>query len=64
MEPVDHPRFLTDERGNRLGVMLPIDRYLELLEDFADLETFSKRMGEPHLTLEDLLKRLSDEGVL
>lgn len=32
-----HPDYITDEKGHRRAVILPIEEYEDLLEDLADL---------------------------
>ena len=57
-------RFLTDDKGNRIAIVLPIDRFAELMEDFADLELVSQRLNESVCPIEELNRHLPDEGVL
>lgn len=41
MNTVLHPQYITDESGNRVSVVLPVDEYRDLIariEDMEDLE--------------------------
>ena len=33
-----HPQFITDQAGNKLSVILPINEYNKLMEDLEDAE--------------------------
>ena len=33
-----HPRYLTDEKGNRVGVILGVEEYEALMEELEELE--------------------------
>ncbi len=53
-------RFLTDEKGEKIAVVLDIEEYERLLEDAADLEAVreyeqAKAAGEKPLPLEQAL---------
>lgn len=57
------PRYLVDENGERVAVILPIDVYkriLEELEDWEDVHAFdeAKTSGEPLLPFEQVLARI------
>ena len=44
---VTRNRFIVDEKGNRVSVVLPVDEYEELLEDLHDLAVVAERRREP-----------------
>ncbi len=55
--------FITDERGKRLSAVVPIKRYLQLLEeedDKEDVKAYDKAMNRKHelIPLEQALKEL------
>jgi len=52
------------QSGERTAVILPIDEYEELLEDRHDLAVIAERRDEPTVTLEELKRRLRDDGLL
>ncbi len=60
-----HPQFLTDGKGERLSVVLPIEEFNGLLEDLEDLAVVLERRDEEtisHLELLNLLE--TNDGVL
>lgn len=52
------PQYITDADGQKLSVILPIEDYLELMEDLEDLATIAERKDEATVPLEDVLKEL------
>jgi hypothetical protein len=53
-------QFLTNEKGRKTAVVLPIDDYEKLLEDLDDLAVIAERRGEetiPHAEFKKGLKR-------
>lgn len=57
-------RFITDESGKRVAVVLPVEDYEELMEDVADLAAVAERRNEERVTLEEVKQRLIADGVL
>lgn len=57
-------RFLTDEHGKRVAVVLPLEEYEELLEDISDLAAVAERRHEERVSLEEVKKRLIRDGLL
>ena len=53
-----HPSWITDEHGNRVSVVLPVEEYEALLEGLADLAAVAERRDEPTVTHEELVRRL------
>ena len=61
---VTRTRFIVDEKGTRVSVVLPVDEYEELLEDLHDLAMVAERRAEPAGSHADLKKRLKAGGLL
>jgi hypothetical protein len=61
---VTRNRFIVDEKGNRVSVVLPVDEYEELLEDLHDLAVVAERRREPTVSHLGLKKRLKAGGLL
>ena len=57
-------QYLTDERGDRTAVVLPISDYEKLLEDLDDLAVVAERRDEPAVSHDVLLAELKRDGVL
>ena len=59
-----HPRYVVDEKGRKTDVVLPLDEYVELMEDLEDLSVIAERREEPTVSHEELLDRLKKDGLL
>lgn len=57
-------QYLTDERGEKVAVVIPIAEYQELLEDVADLACVAERRDESRISLAELKKQLEADGLL
>jgi hypothetical protein len=57
-------QYLTDDRGERTAVVLPISEYEKLLEDLDDLAVIAERRGEPVVSHEQFIAELKRDGVL
>jgi hypothetical protein len=57
-------RFLTDESGKRVAVVLPVEEYEELLQDVSDLAAVAERRNDERVTLEEIKQRLIADGLL
>ena len=51
-----HPQFLTNEKGERLSVVLPIEEFNDLLEDLEDSTVILARRGEETISHQELLQ--------
>ncbi|MGI2029116.1 hypothetical protein [Endozoicomonas acroporae] len=58
------PQYITDDKGNRVSVVLPVDQYQELLDDLEDLAAVAERKGEDTLSHDEVIKQLKDSGKL
>ena len=57
-------QYLTDERGERTAVVLPITDYEKLLEDLDDLAVVAERREEPVVLHEQFVAELKRDGIL
>lgn len=57
-------QFLTDEQGQRVGVLLDLKQWGELWEDIYDSMMAMERSGEPAMPLEDFEAELRAEGLM
>jgi len=60
----DSIQYLTDERGERTAVLLPISAYEKPLEDLVDLAVVAERRAEPTIPHEQFVSELKRDGVL
>lgn len=61
---VAKPQYVTDAKGRKKAVILPIREYLRLLEDLHDLAVVAGRRGEPTISHEELKAKLRADGLL
>ncbi len=57
-------QYVTNERGQKTAVILPIEQFEELLEDIEDLATVAERREEPTIAHADLVSELKQDGLL
>ncbi len=61
---IQTPQYLTDERGERTAIVLPIEDYEKLLEDLEDLAVVAERREEPVIPHERFKEELARDGLL
>lgn len=57
-------QYLTDERGAKVAVVIPIADYDALMEDFAALVCVAERRDEERISFEEVKKQLIADGLL
>jgi PHD/YefM family antitoxin component YafN of YafNO toxin-antitoxin module len=57
-------QYVTDEKGRKTAVIIPVEEYEELLEDIHDLTIIAERRDEPTITFEELKEKLKKDGLL
>ena len=57
-------QFLTDERGQKVAVVIPIAEYESLMEDVADLAAVAERRDDDRVSLDELKAQLTADGLL
>jgi hypothetical protein len=57
-------QYITDEKGNKTAVILPIEEFEELLEDLQDLAILAERRDEPIISHEEVVAKLKRDGYL
>jgi len=57
-------QYITDEKGKKTAVILPIEEFEELLEDLQDLAVLAERRDEPTIPHEEIVARLKRDGYL
>jgi PHD/YefM family antitoxin component YafN of YafNO toxin-antitoxin module len=57
-------KFLLDKKGKKTGVVLSLRRYRQLMEDLHDLAVVAERRREKSVSLEELNRRLRQDGIL
>jgi hypothetical protein len=59
-----HLEYITDKKGQKKSVILPILDFQELIEDIKDLATVAERRDEPTVSHKELLKELKQDGYI
>ena len=59
-----NPQYITNERGEKTAVILPINTFEELLEDMVDLAVIAERRDEPTISHEQLIEELKQDGLI
>ncbi len=57
-------QFLTDDRGQKVAVVIPIADYESLMEDVADLAAVAERRDDDRISLKELKEQLTADGLL
>ena len=57
-------KYVTDEKGKKQSVILPIDEFIELIEDIEDLALIAERRDEPTIPFEQVIAELKRDGLL
>jgi len=52
------PQFITNTKGEKISVILPLAEYQELMEDLEDLATIAERKDEVSIPFEAALKEM------
>jgi len=59
-----HLNYITNPQGEKTAVMLPIEEFMELMEDLEDLIAIAARKNEATTSHDDLLMELANDGLL
>jgi len=57
-------QYITDDRGERTAVVLPISDYEKLLEDLDDLAVVAERRDDPVIPHDQFIAELKRDGTL
>ncbi|WP_031436110.1 hypothetical protein [Methylobacter tundripaludum] len=57
-------QYITDTEGQKISVILPMEEYIELMEDLKDLAAVAELRDEPAIPWEQVKKELMDNGLL
>lgn len=61
---IPQAQFVVNAAGKKTGVLLSVKQYEKLLEDLHDLSVIATRRDEDPITLEDMKRRLEQDGSL
>ncbi|HEX7319256.1 MAG TPA: hypothetical protein VF399_02725 [bacterium] len=57
-------KYIVDDKGRKSAIIVPIEKYEELLEDIHDLAIVAERRDEETVSFYDLKKKLKKNGLL
>ena len=57
-------QYVVDSKGRKTGVLLSVKQYERLMEDLHDLAVVAERRDEKTISLEELKRRLKQDGLL
>ena len=55
-------QFLTDDRGQKIAVVIPFADYESLMEDVADIAAVAERRDDDRISLNELKEQLTADG--
>jgi hypothetical protein len=64
MAGISDEQYVVDANGNKKGVLLSIERYEQMTEDLHDLVVVAERKNEQTINLEEMKRRLKQDGTL
>jgi PHD/YefM family antitoxin component YafN of YafNO toxin-antitoxin module len=64
MAGIPDEQYIIDAEGKRKGVILSIERYEQLTEDLHDLAVIAERREEECISLDEMKRRLKQDGIL
>ncbi len=56
--------YVIDSEGRKTAVIIPIERYEQMIEDLHDLAVIAERRSEEAISLEEMMGRLKRYGAL
>ena len=59
-----HPKYITNDEGEKLSVVLSIKEFEEILEDYEDLAIVANRKDDKLISHEDFLEELKQDGTI
>lgn len=64
MAGISDEQYVIDAKGNKKGVILSIERYVQMTQDLHDLAVVAERRNEQTVSLEEMKRRLKRDGIL
>jgi len=64
MSAIMQEQYVVDTKGKKMGVILSLKRYQQLMEDLHDLAVVAERRDEEPVSLEEMKRRLREDGIL
>ncbi len=61
---VEAAQYVVDRAGKKLAVILPLEQYRQMRKDLHDLAVVAERRDEEPIDLEEMKRRLRQDGLL
>jgi len=62
MKSLQKEQFIINPQGKKTGVVLDLESYQQLMEDFHDLKIIAERKANPKFSATQFLSRLKKHG--
>ncbi|MDF1883581.1 hypothetical protein JHD49_06470 [Sulfurimonas sp. SAG-AH-194-C21] len=59
-----HPQYITDDKGDKVSVVIGMEEFENMLEDIEDLTAIADRKDEESTSHADFLNELRADGTL
>jgi len=59
-----HPQYITDNKGDKVSVIINMQEFEKMIEDIKDLTIIADRKNEKTTSHKDFLNELRADGVL
>lgn len=59
-----HPQYITNDNGEKLSVVLSVEEFEAILEDYEDLTVVAERKEESSVSHNEVLKELKADGII
>ncbi len=53
-------KFIVNDKGNKTAAILPIEKYLQIMEDLHDLTVIAERRNEKTISFEEIKENLDN----
>lgn len=57
-------QYILNDKGDKTGVILPVEEFEELIEDLGDLALLAERRDEPTKSHDEVISSLKKDGLL
>ena len=59
-----NPQYITNDNGEKMSVVLSMQEFENILEEFEDLAIVAERKDKELISHQDILKELKQDGII
>ena len=59
-----HPQYITNDNGEKMSVILPIQEFENIIEDIEDVVIVAQRKDENLTSHQNVLEELKQDGII